>query len=120
MIGEMYTASVNVRDVDAAKEFYTKTLGFEVVGDDTFPDGFRFLTVRPAGTTTALALNHNPEATPDPVGSGITYMSPDVEQLYNTWSARGVVFDGPPQVMPWGAKGLTFADLDGNKFFVGE
>jgi catechol 2,3-dioxygenase-like lactoylglutathione lyase family enzyme len=120
MLGEMYTASVNVRDVDAAKDFYVNTLGFELTADDSFPDGFRWVAVRPVGTTTALALNHNPDATPDPIGTGITYTAKDIDKFYETFSAKGVVFDGPPQVMPWGAKGLVFADLDGNKFFVGE
>ena len=120
MLDAMHAASVDVRNVDAVKEFFVNTLGFELTADDTFPGGFRWVTVRPVGSTTALALNHNPEATPHPIGSGITFSTKDIDKFYETLSAKGVVFDGPPQVMPWGAKGLSFADPDGNKYFVGE
>lgn len=119
MIDSIYSTQINVRDIDAALDFYTKTLGFETEMDQTFPDGFRWVTVRPPGAATCLSLNHNPEARPDPRGSGINFVAKDVDKFYETVSAKGVVFDGPPEMMPWGSKGTTFSDPDGNKFFVG-
>ena len=47
------TTQLWVHDQDAALEFYTQKLGFEVRSDVTLPEmgGFRWLTVGPAGQT---------------------------------------------------------------------
>lgn len=46
MITCMSHTSVYVLDQEAAKAFYTETLGFELTQDAVF-DGFRWITVRP-------------------------------------------------------------------------
>lgn len=46
MIRKLSHVSVYVNDQDAAKDFYTNALGFEVRSDMTM-DGFRWLTVGP-------------------------------------------------------------------------
>jgi uncharacterized glyoxalase superfamily protein PhnB len=38
-------------------------------------------------------------------------------KTYETLSARGVEFDGPPQKQPWGTF-LKFKDPDGNQFVL--
>jgi catechol 2,3-dioxygenase-like lactoylglutathione lyase family enzyme len=49
MITGFALVCLNVLDLDEAKEFYVDTLGFEV-GVDMVRDGFRWLTVHPAGS----------------------------------------------------------------------
>ena len=45
-----------VSDQDKALEFYTGTLGFEVVADMPFGDGNRWLEVAPPGAEARIAL----------------------------------------------------------------
>lgn len=51
MITGISIVSVWVLDQDAAKEFYTKQLGFELTTDITLENGMRWLTVRPPGSS---------------------------------------------------------------------
>ncbi len=52
-------AMFTVADQDAALDFYTEKLGFEVRGDDRFGENgeMRWLEVAPPGSTARLALN---------------------------------------------------------------
>ena len=112
-----------VRDYDEAIDFYVNTLGFEKTADMAMPmpgdPDYRWVTVRPQGSTTMIALNKSAEATrPEQGNSGITFIAKDLEQTHKELAAKGVAFDSPPETMAWGAKAAWFSDPDGNSFFI--
>jgi catechol 2,3-dioxygenase-like lactoylglutathione lyase family enzyme len=67
-----------VADQDAALDFYTRVLGFEVRGDTRFGENgeYRWLEVAPPGSTARLALN--PPMFDEPGGSAIGVETPDL------------------------------------------
>lgn len=120
----IYSVEVIVNERDKALEFYRDVLGWQVRDDQAMGPDFRFLTVEIPGDTAAIQLGlpgdnagEQPRRT---VGgqTGISLVSDDLDSEYETLSARGVRFHGKPEDMPWGGKGVTFEDPDGNVFFL--
>ncbi|MBI4491516.1 MAG: VOC family protein [Chloroflexi bacterium] len=105
--------SVPVADQDRAKAFYVDTLGFELLGDNVFGDGMRWVQVAPRGTATSLTLVTWFPSMPPGSLKGLVLAVDDVEATYHELASRGVQFDGPLQDAPWG-KFATFNDPDGN------
>ncbi len=123
MISYIHSASVLVSDQQQALDFYTNTLGWEKALDAPMGNDVHFITVVPPGATTQLALNPAEWFGPDRKAggaSGISVVTPDIEETYKTLSERGVEFKGPLEVMPWGAKATWFYDQDGNEIFLAE
>lgn len=130
MISHIYASTVIVSDQDAALDFYVGKLGWEKRGDETMPDGYRFLTVAPPGAATELVLGaaHVYHAEPGAgIGRGDTGMGKhtgivlaveDVRETHRALVERGVHFTDPPAEMPWGDLGAWMADPDGNRFFL--
>jgi catechol 2,3-dioxygenase-like lactoylglutathione lyase family enzyme len=118
-----------VRDQDEALNFYTKTLGWEVLSDVTMEAWrFRWLVVGPAGQPEmGLVLMPVPgEPMLDPeasaalselvakgVGGTLFLETDDCEASYAELSARGVAFNDPPTVQPYGID-TSFRDPSGN------
>ncbi len=119
MIDYLHSATIYVEDIDAAIDFYVNTLGFEKTADIPMGESDRWVTVRPPGSVTALAIQpgRNRPQPGDQHNSGITFVTKDVDQTYEALAAKGVTFDGPPETMPWGDKATWFKDPDGNSFF---
>jgi len=110
-------SSVFVDDQDKARRFYTQVLGFDVKHD--FPVGaFNWLTVvspaGPEGVELLLEPNDNPAAKTFQAAvyaQGIPatiFTVDDVHGEYESLSARGVAFQGPPTE----AGGVVIADFD--------
>jgi catechol 2,3-dioxygenase-like lactoylglutathione lyase family enzyme len=123
MFSHIHNVTIVTSDQDAALDFYVNTLGFEKVMDVQMGPQMRWLTVTPPGATTQLALGHTSwfeESTSPQMGgrTGISLATSDMDAMYQTLKGRGVKFEGEPEVMPWGDKGVTFSDPDGNEFFV--
>jgi catechol 2,3-dioxygenase-like lactoylglutathione lyase family enzyme len=122
LIDSLHCTTVYVSNQETALEFYRDTLGWETVNDVTMGEG-RWLVVRPQGAVTGIALlgleGAGPEGSPVTIGghTGITLSAPDVQALYDTLSAKGVTFQGSPEEMPWGGKGVHLNDPDGNGYF---
>jgi predicted enzyme related to lactoylglutathione lyase len=133
MIDKISYGTVYVLDQDDAKVFYTEKLGFEV-REDVRADGFRWLTVGPAGQPDfGLVLM--------PIGSGPTTGEDDARQLralvakgafgcgvlgtgdchatYKELAARGVEFVQEPAERPYGVEALL-RDDSGNWFSLTE
>jgi predicted enzyme related to lactoylglutathione lyase len=128
MIKSIAYTTVWVLDQDRAKDFYEKTLGFEV-RDDQRLGSFRWLTVAPRGQDVAFVLM--------PIGANMMMdeataatlrglvekgvMGPgalntdDVQATYAELSKRGVKFLSPPQERPYGIETI-FRDDSGNPF----
>jgi catechol 2,3-dioxygenase-like lactoylglutathione lyase family enzyme len=115
-----------VLDQDAAIDFYTKTLGFELVEDKPFGES-RWVTValpNRRGLTLALELAATPEdkaLVGRQAGShaflGID--TSDCEADYRRMKTRGVRFLSEPHCGPWGT-GVQLEDLYGNKLFLSQ
>lgn len=121
MIARIHSTTLKVSDQDKALQFYTNVLGWEKREDSTLPDGYRWLTVAPAGAETALVLDKADAGQASGGGggyTGISLISDDLQRDYETLSAKGVAFKEPPARMPWGDIATWFSDPDGNEFFV--
>lgn len=123
MIKSMHSTPVYVNDQAAALAFYTDTLGFRVV-DDNHMGEQRWIVVAPAEGETGISLQlpdgMGRQDNPATVGghTGISFVTEDVQALYDDLTAKGVTFTGQPESMPWGGKGAHFSDPDGNMFFI--
>jgi DNA-binding transcriptional ArsR family regulator len=105
------SVTVPVIDQDAAAAFYTTACGFTIVNDRRGGDGFRWVSVAPPGGSCVLGLIAAPRTG---VWTGITFLTDDIESIYQTWRSRGVGFEAPP-APTWGAISAIFTDLDGNR-----
>lgn len=118
-----------VHDQDAALDFYTKTLGWEVRSDVTVEAwNFRWLSVGPVGQDD-VGLVLMPVAGPPMLdgpdsealaglvakGAGGTLFleTDDCQAAYDELSARGVTFNDPPTAQPYGID-TSFRDPSGN------
>jgi catechol 2,3-dioxygenase-like lactoylglutathione lyase family enzyme len=117
--------SLLVKDYDAAIQFYTQRLGFEVVEDAAFGDR-RWITLSLPGSRLALALElaKKPDdlAVVGKQAGGFPLLALDTVDClgdFKTMQARGVTFHGEPATGPWGT-GVLFEDLYGNKLFLSQ
>src|SRR5262245_53087030 len=115
-----------VTDQDQALKFYVDRLGF-VVSEDNRMGDYRWLLVR-APETPDVAINLELARTPEQQavvgkqGGGTALLglaTDDCGRDFRAMKARGVVFDGEPQAMPFGT-GVMFNDLYGNKIYLNE
>jgi catechol 2,3-dioxygenase-like lactoylglutathione lyase family enzyme len=124
------TSQLWVLDQDAAVDFYTNKVGFEVRQDVTLPElgDFRWVTVAPPGeqdTDIVLMAIPGPPVMPPEVAdtvreltargfAGTVFLTTDdVQKVYEELSARGVQFTGPPEQQPYGLD-CAFRDPSGN------
>jgi catechol 2,3-dioxygenase-like lactoylglutathione lyase family enzyme len=118
-----------VHDQDEALEFYTKTLGWEVRADVTMEAWrFRWVAVGPVSQDdVGLVLMPVPgppllddagsKALADLVAKGaggtLFLETDDCQATYDELSSRGVIFNDPPTVQPYGID-TSFRDPSGN------
>ena len=118
-----------VHDQDEALSFYTKTLGWEVRADVTMEAwSFRWLAVGPVGQAdVGLVLMPVPgppmldaassKALADLVAKGaggtLFLETDDCQAAYDELAKRGVIFNDPPTVQPYGID-TSFRDPSGN------
>ena len=110
-----------VSDQDAALDFYTEKLGFEVRGDTRFGEQneMRWLEVAPPGSRARLALN--PPMGGEPGGGSIGVETPDVLGEHARLSSiGGIDLDPEPMRMPGAPLMFMLRDPDGNHIVVVE
>jgi catechol 2,3-dioxygenase-like lactoylglutathione lyase family enzyme len=115
-ITQIATVIVPVADQEQALEFYTETLGFEVVRDMPFGQGDRWLEVGPPGVSTTIALVQA-RSSGQPVE--ISFLTSDVGGDHAGLRSAGVESDA--EVLDFGGgvpPMFTFRDPDGNRFRV--
>jgi catechol 2,3-dioxygenase-like lactoylglutathione lyase family enzyme len=117
--------SLLVNDYDAAIDFYTQKLGFELVEDKAFGDR-RWITLSAPGNGCALALEMAKEpgdlAMVGRQAGSFPLLALDTDDCpteYRVMKARGVTFHGEPETGPWGT-GVLLEDLYGNKLFLSQ
>ena len=108
---KLYGARLWVRDLVAAKDFYSQTLGLPLVWDMSEHGAFGV----DAGATLIVELANDDESL-DLAGrfAGLSLQVEDIAATYQDLSAKGVVFDAPPQAQPWGGTLAHFRDPSGN------
>ncbi|MGW6201982.1 VOC family protein [Kribbella sp. NPDC055110] len=119
-ISEIRTVGVPVGDQDRAVEFYTGTLGFEVVMDAPLPQfGGRWIVVAPAGSVGSIALVPASEGNPAGVDTGIRMASPDAKAAHEHFLVAGVDTD---ELLEWPGVPPMFSlrDPDGNRLYISQ
>jgi predicted enzyme related to lactoylglutathione lyase len=118
MIKSVKFVSIPVRDQNKALDFYTKKLGFQIMTDQPFGNGQRWIELRIPGGDTGVVL-FTPQGQENRIGtfSGVSFLSDNVQRTYDDLSARGVEFAQPPKKESWGTSAI-FKDSDGNAFVL--
>jgi len=118
MITKLTLVTVLVRDQDEALRWFTEILGLRKLQDAPYGNGLRWLVVAPEGQSDFGIVLQKPEPEKmGQVGKGTTWVF-RVDNLDETWetlSARGVRLVSPPAKMPWGRQAI-FEDLYGNRY----
>lgn len=120
-VSNIGVAMFTVADQDAALDFYTGKLGFELRGDDRFGDNgeMRWLEVAPPGSKARLALN--PPMGAEPGGSSIAVETADAVTEHTRLSAiGGIDLDPEPMQTPGAPLMFMLRDPDGNTVVVVE
>ncbi len=126
-------SSVNlwVHDQEAALDFWTEKVGFELRSDLSFPEipGFRWLTVGPPDQPDVelvlMAIPQPPVLTAQQselvstvmsqgLAGGVFLVTDDVRRDYDALAARGVEFTEKPEERPYGID-CGFRDPSGNQ-----
>ena len=97
---------VPVRDVDAAKDFYTRQVGFHLDHDAQPTENMRVVQMTPPGSV-----------------KGVQLVVEDLDAVHNDLASRGVNISGVQQMGPEGTPGSRycfFDDPDGNTWAVQE
>jgi len=124
MISGVRKVIVPAADQQAALEFWTTGMGFELVCDDAYGDE-RWIEVSPPGQDLLLALSRR---TADEVRSDVPDQLPhspvffncaDIEKTYAELAERGVEFPAPPERQHFGWWAL-FEDPDGTRYALGQ
>ncbi|MGH4035736.1 VOC family protein [Actinomycetota bacterium Odt1-20B] len=119
---------VPVSDVDRAKDFYSKQLGFAVDLDRVVPGGMRVCQLTPPGSGCSIQLVAGGGASER--GLTVTVVVPDVVAIHAELTGRGapladvVHYENGVQVPgpgagPWSTM-TFFSDPDGNQWIVQE
>lgn len=118
---DISVAMFTVSSQDAAIEFYTQKLGFELRADTRYgPDGeYRWVEVAPPGSHARLALNEPMGGAAG--GGGIGVETADVLAEHRRLSAiGGVDLDPEPMQTPGAPLLFMLRDPDGNNIAVVE
>jgi predicted enzyme related to lactoylglutathione lyase len=124
MITNVSKVVVPVEDQQAALEFWTTTMGFRVVRDDTYGDE-RWIEVTPPHQDLLLVLSpRRPDeprrAAPDRLPhSDLFFNCADIEATHAELSQRGVRFPLPPSRQQFGWWAL-FEDNEGTRYALGQ
>ncbi|KHL17023.1 catechol 2,3-dioxygenase-like lactoylglutathione lyase family enzyme [Mumia flava] len=126
MITHISLVTLWVTDQDAARDFYTDLLGFEVQTDQTLGDGFRWLTIAHPDQPEVQVTLMKPGPPADPAlsdaierslangtMSGFGVATDDCRKTYEELSAKGVTFVQPPSERPYGVEAVM-RDNSGN------
>lgn len=117
MIRQLKFVGIPTSDQDRALAFWTEKMGFRVATDQ--PMGRqRWIELSIPGAETGVVL-FTPEGQEDRIGAFFngSFACDDVEHSHRQLSARGVIFEGPPEKQPWGTF-AKFRDPDGNLFVL--
>ena len=110
------TARLFVRDINAAKDFYSQLLGLPLQHDGS---QLGYCVFKPGAATLvveAVRLDA-PEDEQVLVGrfTGLSFQVTNAQESYALLSAKGVEFTGTPELQSWGGVLATLRDPSGNQ-----
>jgi catechol 2,3-dioxygenase-like lactoylglutathione lyase family enzyme len=126
-------ATVWVRDQERSRQFFVDQLGFQAMVDIEVPGTGRWIVVAPlpphwlpgtaggglAGMALVVPSEGSAESQRIAQNTGLSFLTEDVQAVFDEWSKRGVHFALPPIEPPWAsgqARYALFEDVDGNSF----
>ena len=123
MISTARSVGIYVGDQDRAKEFWSNTMGFEVLQDVPMGEGDslpRWIEVAPPGRKIILVL-YTPDDQRDRIGtfSNVLFNCVDIQKTHEELTGRGVEFTEAPTKQFWGWWAV-FKDPDGNTYGLGQ
>jgi catechol 2,3-dioxygenase-like lactoylglutathione lyase family enzyme len=114
---------IPVRDVDAAKEFYTEQVGFHLDHDVSPSETMRVVQMTPPGSSCSVVIGQGlPLGEPGSV-KGVQLVVDDLETIRGELASRGVGISDVQQMGPEGSPGSRycfFEDPDGNMWAIQE
>ena len=113
-ISHLSVISVPVSDPGRARDFYRDQLGFEVLQDNEFAPGQRWIQLAPPDAQTSITLTTWFDDFPPGVLRGVILEVDDIEGEVARLRQGGLSFDGDIDDMPWG-RFAAFRDPDGNR-----
>jgi catechol 2,3-dioxygenase-like lactoylglutathione lyase family enzyme len=113
------SVSVPVSDQDEAKEFYVDTLGFELLEDNSYREGMRWIEVAPESSATSLMLVSWQDCLLSSMYRVIVLATDDILAFHEALVAKGVFFELPPTESLNGTQAM-FRDPDGNAIVLWE
>ena len=112
-----------VRDVDAAKDFYSSRVGFTIDHDVSPTGNMRIVQMTPPGSACSVVIGVGlPLGEPGSV-KGVQLVVEDLDAVRSELAGRGVSISEVQQMGPEGTPGSRFCffdDLDGNTWAVQE
>lgn len=106
MIQELDYITLYVRSVKESRNFYTNSVGLQVVHESE-----HFVLLRaPSGSKLGL---HTSRTAPSS-GINLHFRVSDVDEIFESLSSRGLSFESSPADQPWGLRSAACKDLDGN------
>lgn len=124
MINKVGQIMLYVNDQDQAVEFWTETVGFQVISEEDNGQGFRWIEIAPAKDSETSIILHNKEfvAKMSPglnLGTpSLMFFSENLEELHSDLSNKQITV-GEIVNMPSG-RVFNFADREENYFAVME
>jgi predicted enzyme related to lactoylglutathione lyase len=114
---------IPVSDVDAAKDFYTELVGFNLDHDVRPNETMRVVQMTPPGSACSVVIGEGlPLGEPGTV-KGVQLVVEDLDAVREALVGRGVEVSDTQQLGPEGSPGSRFAffqDLDGNGWAIQE
>lgn len=118
MIRRVKFVSIPVSDQERALAFYTKGLGFEVMTDQEYGEGHRWIELGIPGAETRVVLQRPENGSGVGSFQSVAFVADDVEATWREMKKNGVEFVQEPKKESWGTY-ATFRDPDGNSFVIG-
>jgi catechol 2,3-dioxygenase-like lactoylglutathione lyase family enzyme len=110
---QVLSVSVPVGDQERAKEFYVDTLGFELLVDNSWREGLRWIEVAPKGSEASLMLVSWSAPVLPSLYRVIVVATDDIQPIHEELVAKGISFDLPPTELSNGTQAIL-RDPDGN------
>ena len=114
---------VPVSDVDAAKDFYTRKVGFHLDHDVEPGSGMRVVQLTPPGSPCSVVIGRGLPLGEPGATKGMQLVVDDIDAARAELAGRGVDITEIQQLGPEGSPGARFAffaDPDGNGWSVQE
>jgi catechol 2,3-dioxygenase-like lactoylglutathione lyase family enzyme len=119
-IARISLISIPVADPERAKEFYERTLGFDLLADNEFAPGRRWIQLAPEGhDKTSISLTTWLDDCPPGSVRGLILEVRDLDEARVELQGRGLEFEGGIDKTPWG-RFAAFSDPDGNRWSLHE